>query len=216
MNKQKPGYTGVEHLQMKLSFMASAVFLTVIAIAALFCSSPKEEQQRPAAQQSNPPQSVDHATSPAEGREVEDIYGDSGKPQQFDVLSGKEIERETFADYDGKRVYFHCLLCRDRFQLRAPVYLDAIKKRHIILEDLSTPLAERINEQTIGEPGRPQAVDVISGKPVNTAVYGDYNGKRVYFCCLVSKGFFDERKQLYLNAIKKRGIILADKPEKEE
>jgi uncharacterized protein YxeA len=216
MNKHKSGNTGMERFQMKISLTALTVFLTVIVIAVLSCSTKKEERQHPAVQQSDQPQYLDHTSLPAEGKEAEDIYGDSGKPQQFDVISGKEIDREVFADHNSKRVYFHCPICRDRFQLRASVYLDAIKKRHILLEDLSIPLSERINEQIIGEPGSPQSVDVISGKPVNPDVYGDYNGKRVYFCCLVSKGLFEERKQLYLNAIKKRGIILKDTPEEKE
>ena len=197
---------------MKLPFMALVVFLTIFAITMFSCSSPKGDRKQPATRQPVLPQYIDHVTAPAEGREVEDIYGDSGKPQQFDVLSGKEIDRGVFADHDGKRIYFHCTLCRDRFQLRASVYMNAIKKRHIILEDLSIPLSDRIYSQIIGESGHPQTVDVISGKQVNPDVYGDYNGKRVYFCCLVSKGFFDEHKQIYLGAIKKHGIILMDTP----
>jgi YHS domain-containing protein len=196
---------------MDFSFRASAVLITVLTIAGLSCSAPKEERQhteaRPAA---TPP--ADHVVPPAEGKEVDDIYGDSGKMQLYDVLSGKEIDREVFADNDGMRVYFHCPVCRDRFQLRASVYMNAIKKRHIILEDLSLPLAERITNEIFGEPGKPQSQDVISGKPAHPFVYDDYNGKRIFFCCIVSKGRFDKNKDLYLKAIKKRGIILEDTP----
>jgi hypothetical protein len=60
----------------------------------------------------------------------------------------------------------------------------------------------------IGEPGKPQSVDVFSGKPVNRGVFGDYNGQRVYFCCPTSKATFDASSQAYLEAIKARGITL--------
>jgi YHS domain-containing protein len=59
-----------------------------------------------------------------------------------------------------------------------------------------------------GEQGKPQSVDVISGKPVNRSVFGDYNGQRVYFCCPESKKTFDANTQAYLEAIRKQGIIL--------
>jgi YHS domain-containing protein len=60
----------------------------------------------------------------------------------------------------------------------------------------------------VGEPGKPQSVDIISGKPVNRGVLSDYNGQRVYFCCATSKGAFDANPQAYIEAIRKQGIIL--------
>lgn len=213
--KSKAGHNGRGNNLIDLSFKVSAVLIAVIAINGFTCSSLKEKQQHKAAG-SAAALPNDHVVPPAEGKEVEDIYGDSGKIQVFDVLSGKKIDREVFADYNGKRVYFHCPICRDRFQQRASVYLDAIKKRHIILEDLSLPLEKRIEMTLFGEPGKRQSVDVISGKPANPWVYDDYDGKRIYFCCYVSKARFDEHKELYLKAIKKRGIILEDTPEDQQ
>jgi hypothetical protein len=196
---------------MGIPFRTSAFLITVITMAGLSCSAPKEEERhkevRPAAVLPD-----EHVVPPAEGKEVDDIYGDSGKIQLYDVLSGKEIDREVFADHDSMRVYFHCPICRDRFQLRASVYMNAIKKRHIILEDLSLPLAVRINMTIFGEPGKRQTVDVISGKPANPLVYDNYNRKRIYFCCFVSKERFDAHKELYLKAVKKRRIIFEDTP----
>jgi YHS domain-containing protein len=74
------------------------------------------------------------------------------------------------------------------------------------------------NSQTginvIGEPGKPQSVDLISGKPVNKygLGYGDYNGQRVFFCCMVSKREFEKNVPGYLEAIKARDIILEKSP----
>jgi YHS domain-containing protein len=59
-----------------------------------------------------------------------------------------------------------------------------------------------------GEPGKLQSVDVISGKPVNPSVYADYDGKRVYFCCAVSRDDFQQNARSYLQAIEMKGILL--------
>lgn len=181
-----------------------------IAVMFPFCSKTKEKRQSAGARGALSQSEYEHVVPPAEGREAADIYGDSGTEQRFDILSGKQLDHEVFADHEGFRIYFHCPVCRDMFQLKAKVYMNAIRKRHIILEDLSEPLAERIKKRIFGDSGLPQSVDVISGKQVNPMVFEEYNGKRVYFCCYVSKGFFEQDKELYLDAIKKRGIILED------
>lgn len=79
----------------------------------------------------------------------------------------------------------------------------------------SKPSSASNSQATIsvkGEPGKPQSIDVISGNPVNKTVYGDYSGQRVYFCCSESKVNFEMKTQAYLDAIKKRGILLEQTP----
>lgn len=194
---------------MGWGLIAAVAVTTVLSAGVFSCSSQKQkDRQCSASPRYIPPLAEGHVMPPAEGRESDDIYGDSGRPQEVDILSGKEIDHEIFADYGKRRVYFHCPICRDEFQLRSSAYLDAVAKRHIILDNLALPAAERINTLLRGDSGMPQTVDVISGKQINPMMYGDYNGKRVYFCCQVSKGLFEEQKQLYLHAIKKRGIML--------
>jgi YHS domain-containing protein len=64
----------------------------------------------------------------------------------------------------------------------------------------------------IGEPGKPQAVDAFSGKPIVRTVYTDYGGERIYFCCPVSRGTFLQDPARYYDLIKKRGIVLEKAP----
>jgi YHS domain-containing protein len=64
----------------------------------------------------------------------------------------------------------------------------------------------------IGEAGKPQTVDVFSGKPVNMGVYADHGGQRVYFCCPTSREKFLADPQGYVRKIRERGIILASTP----
>ena len=63
-----------------------------------------------------------------------------------------------------------------------------------------------------GEPGQPQTVDVISGRPVARSVFADYNGERVYFCCENSKMQFQQKADWYLQKIREKNIILEKAP----
>ena len=63
-----------------------------------------------------------------------------------------------------------------------------------------------------GEPGKPQAVDVLSGEPVDRNLYGDYDGKRVFFCHPGSKTRFESNVAENLQKIKEKGIVLEKAP----
>jgi len=53
----------------------------------------------------------------------------------------------------------------------------------------------------------PQATCPVTGNPINKAVYTDYKGKRVYFCCPDCIANFSKNPEKYLK-------VLADKGEK--
>jgi len=63
-----------------------------------------------------------------------------------------------------------------------------------------------------GEPGKPQTIDIFSGKPVSKSVYTDFNGERIYFCCDVERKEFLKNPELIMKRIKDRGIILDTVP----
>jgi hypothetical protein len=63
-----------------------------------------------------------------------------------------------------------------------------------------------------GEPGKPQTVDIISGKPIVKDFYSDFNGERLYYCCDVEKKLIESSPQKYLQKIKEKGIILEPTP----
>jgi YHS domain-containing protein len=60
----------------------------------------------------------------------------------------------------------------------------------------------------LGEPGKPQTVDIFSGKPVNRSVYSDYKSERIYFCCPTSRQKFENDPAFYHGSVKKQGILL--------
>lgn len=65
-----------------------------------------------------------------------------------------------------------------------------------------------------GEAGKPQAVDVLTGDVIDRNLYGDYEGKRVYFCHAGSKTRFEQNVQTNLQKIQDKGIVLASAPGK--
>ena len=68
------------------------------------------------------------------------------------------------------------------------------------------------NVQIKGEAGKPQTVDIFSGKPIVKTVFTDYEGERIYFCCDVEKAEFLKNPQANMKKIKDRGIILDATP----
>jgi hypothetical protein len=63
-----------------------------------------------------------------------------------------------------------------------------------------------------GEPGKPQTVDVLTGDAIDRNLYGDYDGKRVYFCHPGSKTRFESNAAENLQKIKEKGIVLEKAP----
>jgi YHS domain-containing protein len=148
-----------------------------------------------------------------------EIKGESGKPQTIDIFSGKPVNRSVFTDYDGERIYFCCDVERQEFLKDPAFFLKKIRERGIILDPASktsspTPsTGASPTSEVKGEPGKPQTVDVFSGKPVVRSVYTDYDGERIYFCCDYEKGIFLKDPELNMQRIRDRGIILEPSPQ---
>ncbi len=57
-----------------------------------------------------------------------------------------------------------------------------------------------------------QATDAISGQPIDRSVYTDYNGKRIYFCCVDSRSDFLSNPEKYLQVFRSKGVELEETP----
>lgn len=60
------------------------------------------------------------------------------KAQTTDALSGKPVNRNIYADYEGKRIYFCCEQSRNDFNKNPDVYLTKFREQGVILEVVST------------------------------------------------------------------------------
>lgn len=97
-------------------------------------------------------------------------------------VMGGEIDKNVYVDHDGKRVYLCCEACVKAFQEDPDKYLDKLKAEGVELED--API-----EQTACP---------VSGKAINTAIFTDHEGERVYFCCNGCKASFEKDPAKYM------------------
>jgi YHS domain-containing protein len=86
------------------------------------------------------------------------------KPQTTCPLMGGKINKEIYADHEGKRVYFCCKGCIAAFKKDPAKYVAQLEEQGVELE-------------TVG-----QTVCPMSGRPVDRKHYADHDGVRVYFC----------------------------------
>ena len=56
--------------------------------------------------------------------------------------------------------------------------------------------------------GKPQEVCPISGKAINKAVFAEYDGKRVYFCCADCPAEFVKDPAKYVKKLEDAGVVL--------
>ena len=97
-------------------------------------------------------------------------------------VMGNPVSKDVYTDHNGKRVYFCCEPCIKAFKEEPDKYLDKLKAEGVTLED--API-----EQTTCP---------VSGKPINSAIYTDHQGERVYFCCNGCKSAFEKNPTEYL------------------
>ncbi len=63
------------------------------------------------------------------------------KPQTVCPVRGEAINKESFIDYKGYRIYFCCAGCEDTFRKDAEKYLEKLKAEGVTLE--KTPAGEK-------------------------------------------------------------------------
>ena len=62
--------------------------------------------------------------------------------------------------------------------------------------------------------GKAQATCPVMGGAIDKAVFADYEGKRVYFCCPDCVKTFNKEPQKYIKKLEDKGVTLAKTPAK--
>ncbi len=106
------------------------------------------------------------------------------KEQTLCPLMDKEIDKESYADYEGKRIYLCCDGCLARFKSNPQ---KAIKK----LEDQGITVADTDEVTT-------QKSCPINGDSIDKNYFGDHDFKRIFFCSDKCKKKFKKNPQKYL------------------
>jgi YHS domain-containing protein len=115
------------------------------------------------------------------------------KEQTVCPVMGGKINKSSFVDHEGQRIYVCCAGCI------APLKKDPTK--------YIKKLAEK------GEaPAKLQTTCPVMGGKINTDQYVDHDGKRIYVCCAGCIGAIKADPAKYVEKLKKDGITLYDVP----
>lgn len=134
----------------------------------------------------------------AEGAACEKASKTSLMQTSCPVMGGK-IDRNTFSDHEGKRVYFCCPSCRERFEQDPAAYVKKLEDQGITLE--RTP--------------KPQATCPVMGTEIDRTIYVDHDGWRVYMCCEHCVKEFQSDPNTYMKKLKEEGVTLEKTPVEE-
>jgi YHS domain-containing protein len=115
--------------------------------------------------------------------------------QKMCPVMGNPINKEVYSDYNGKRIYFCCKDCSEKFKKNPDQYILKSEKKGVVFED--APIV--------------QEVCPLTGKPIDKIFHSDYKGDRIYFCCGNCKATFDKNPDKYNDAVQK--VLKKDKPE---
>ena len=91
------------------------------------------------------------------------------KPQSACPVMGGKINRNVYADFEGKRVYFCCKGCIPEFNKEPAKYM---KKLEVMGQSAETLPALK-----------PQTTCPVMGGAIDKKLYVNYKGKRIYVCC---------------------------------
>ena|SRR3989339_1185686 len=119
------------------------------------------------------------------------------KPQEFCPVMGFAINKEVYADNGGKRVFFCCPNCEEKFKADPEGYLNKMKEAGFAAAD--TP--------------KMQSDCPVKGGKINREVFFDHEGKRVYFCCADCVAKFESEPAKYLKKMESQGIELEKAPQ---
>jgi len=113
----------------------------------------------------------------------------AGKPQTNCPMMGGKIDRSIYADYDGKRVYFCCDACPAEFKKDPAKYIKSMEDAGIVLE-------------------KPQATCPVMGNKINTSIFVEHEGYRIYFCCPACIEKFKKEPAKYMKTFDEQGVTL--------
>ncbi|NOY80444.1 MAG: YHS domain-containing protein [Kiritimatiellaeota bacterium] len=114
-----------------------------------------------------------------------------GKAQAACPVMGGKIDKQFYADYQGKRVYFCCADCIAAFKKDPTRYLRKLQKQGVSLAAAS------------------QTTCPVMGGKIDKKYYADYQGKRVYFCCGSCIAAFKKAPAKFLKKLDDQGVAPA-------
>jgi len=111
-------------------------------------------------------------------------------------VKGGKIDKSLYVDADGKRVYVCCGGCIDKVKADPQTYIKKLETAGVTLE--KTPV--------------PQTTCPVLGGKIDTSLYVDADGKRVYVCCGGCIGKVKADPKTYIKKLETAGVTLEKTP----
>ncbi len=86
------------------------------------------------------------------------------KSQTICPVMGNAIDTTVYADIQGQRVFFCCSGCISKMKADPDKYFKKAAEQSVLFQNIQT-------------------VCPVSGDKIDSTIYTDYQGRRIYFCC---------------------------------
>ncbi|MGB5139177.1 MAG: hypothetical protein WBP29_11655 [Candidatus Zixiibacteriota bacterium] len=118
------------------------------------------------------------------------------KSQTLCPVMGGKIDSTVYTDIQGQRVYHCCPMCKAKLKADPDKYFKKTAAEGILFENIQTACP-------------------VSGEALeDNAIFSDFEGRRVYFCCNKCQASFAKDPQKYLKKLDE--MAPAPKQEKQE
>jgi YHS domain-containing protein len=145
----------------------------------------------------------------------------AASPQTICPICKGSINKSLHVDYDGKRIYFGCAGCPEKFMEHPDKYMAEMKAEGVELESAPAEKSDSVKSKTTMQHDHKTHAKSAShiqtkcpntGNPVNYSIYADASGKRVYFCSKGCKADFLKAPEKKLAAMEKKGLKFENSP----
>ncbi|MBN1126052.1 MAG: YHS domain-containing protein [Sedimentisphaerales bacterium] len=108
------------------------------------------------------------------------------------VMAGNPINKNISIEYQGKKVYFCCADCVEKFKadpakyvVNLPQFKDAVKEVEMAADDAKKTMSGMADSmgKMVAEVIEQKTCPVMDGNLINKELFIEYQGKKVYFCC---------------------------------
>ncbi len=117
------------------------------------------------------------------------------------VLGGK-IDSTAYTDIRGKRVYHCCPMCSKKMKADPDKYFKKAAEEGILFETIPTVVTEEIPKEF-----KQQTLCPVMGGKIDSTVYTDIQGQRVYHCCPMCSKKLKADPDQYFKKAAEEGIL---------
>jgi YHS domain-containing protein len=120
----------MKNIKIFIAILLSAGLLTGIS----GCKKADNPQKPATTPSTQSPPAMQHQTKPAQ-----DQPKTAGQQQTVCPITGENIDKSVFVDYQGKRIYFCCSDCPPNFKANPEKYIKEMESKGIVLAKTPAP-----------------------------------------------------------------------------